>query len=61
MHITGPKNIPTLAVPCFWIPNSPMMMTSVTGTMNGCSSGVMISRPSTADSTEIAGVIMPSP
>jgi hypothetical protein len=57
----GPNSAPTLAVPCFWIANSAMMMTTVIGTTNGCSSGVTISRPSTADSTEIAGVIMPSP
>ena len=60
-HITGPNRLPTLAVPCFWIANSTTMITSVTGTMNGWSCGAMISRPSTAPSTEIAGVIMPSP
>ena len=31
------------------------------GTMNGCSAGAMTPRPSTAPSTVIAGVIIPSP
>ena len=53
--------MPTLAVPRFWIMNSATMIASVTGTTNGWSAGATISRPSTADSTEIAGVIMPSP
>ena len=60
-HITGPNSRPTLAVPCRWIKKSAQMMTSVTGTMKGCSAGATTSRPSTAESTEIAGVIMPSP
>ena len=60
-HMTGPKNAPTRAVPLRWITNSVTMMTSASGTMNRCNCGVTISSPSTAPSTEIAGVIMPSP
>ena len=60
-HMTGPNRIPTLAVPRFWIANSARMMTSVTGTTNGCSAGAITSSPSTAPSTEMAGVIIPSP
>ena len=37
------------------------MMTAVTGTTRSLKSGSTTSRPSTADSTEIAGVIMLSP
>ena len=36
-------------------------LTTVIGTMKLCSPGAAISRPSTAPSTEIAGVITPSP
>ena len=60
-HITGPKNAPTRAVPLRWIENSAMMITIAIGSMNECSCVVMMSSPSTAPSTEIAGVIMPSP
>ena len=59
--ITGPKNRPTAAVPCRWTENSPTMITAVIGTMKSSKSGSMTLRPSTADSTEIAGVIMLSP
>jgi hypothetical protein len=38
-HITGPNRRPTVAVPRFWIMKSPSTIASVTGTMNGCSSG----------------------
>ena len=37
------------------------MITAVIGTMKSSKSGSMTLRPSTADSTEIAGVIMLSP
>ena len=59
--ITGPKNRPTTAVPCRWTENSATMITAVIGTMKSSKSGSMTLRPSTADSTEIAGVIMLSP
>ena len=59
--MTGPKNMPTRAVPLRWIEKSATMITIAIGSMNGCRCVVMMSRPSTAPSTEIAGVIMPSP
>ena len=59
--ITGPKNRPTAAVPCRWTENSATMITAVIGTIHSSKSGSMTLRPSTADSTEIAGVIMLSP
>jgi hypothetical protein len=37
------------------------MMTSAAGMMYGLKTGEISDRPSTADSTEIAGVITPSP
>ena len=59
--ITGPKNRPTIAVPCRCTTNRPMMITAVIGTTSSASLGSTTFRPSTADSTEIAGVIMLSP
>ena len=59
--ITGPKKAPTRAVPNFCTMNSPISTITVSGTTNGPNTGVATSRPSTALSTEIAGVIMPSP
>ena len=53
--ITGPKNRPTAAVPCRCTENSATMITAVIGTMKSSKSGSMTLRPSTADSTEIAG------
>ena len=41
--------------------NRTVSTTSVTGTIQGCSAGAATSRPSTAESTEIAGVMTPSP
>ena len=57
----GPKSAPMLAVPRRWITKSPISTTRVMGRMYGLNVGVMISRPSTAESTEMAGVITPSP
>ncbi len=59
--ITGPNTRPTLAVPFHCMANSMTMTTTQIGRTNRCSSGDVTSRPSTADSTEMAGVIMPSP
>ena len=59
--ITGPKNLPTVAVPLRCIVNSTERMTTVTGTTKLARSGPKTSSPSTADSTEIAGVIVLSP
>ena len=41
--------------------NSTVMIMSVIGTTIDSSDGAATSSPSTAESTEIAGVIMPSP
>ena len=59
--ITGPKSRPTLAVPNFWVAKRSTMITAVTGTTKRSKDGSTSSMPSTADSTETAGVIMPSP
>ncbi len=57
----GPKKPPTAPVPKRWTANSPVSTISVIGTTRSSRSGETTSRPSTADSTEIAGVIIPSP
>ncbi len=57
----GANTAPTLPVPRFWNANSSTMMTAEIGTMKRCRPGAITSRPSTAPSTEIAGVITPSP
>ena len=59
--ITGPNRRPTAAVPWRCTANSATMITAVIGTIQPSNSGSMTLRPSTADSTEIAGVIMLSP
>ncbi len=59
--VTGPKKAPTLPVPWRWITKSPVSTPSVIGITKGLKTGVATSRPSTAESTEIAGVIMLSP
>ena len=60
--ITGPNSRPTAPVPKRWMRNSTVMIASVIATTNELQrSARRPSRPSTADSTEIAGVIIPSP
>ena len=59
--ITGPKRPPTAPVPRRCTANSATMMTAVIGTTQSCSPGSTTFMPSTADNTEIAGVIMLSP
>lgn len=59
--ITGPNSRPTVAVPLRCTRNSSAMMTAAIGTTSSPSAGSTILSPSTADSTEIAGVIMLSP
>ncbi|MCY1510442.1 hypothetical protein D9M68_448190 [compost metagenome] len=59
--ITGPNILPTTPVPFFCTMNSPTRIASVIGITARCSTGACTSRPSTADSTEIAGVIRLSP
>ena len=57
----GPNQRPMTAVPLRWKVNSSTMITAVTGMMNVSRSGLIVLTPSTAESTEIAGVIMLSP
>ena len=59
--VTGPKNLPISRVPRFWTANSSTSTTREIGTTYGLAAGVTISSPSTADSTEMAGVMIPSP
>ena len=57
----GPNTRPTLPVPRHCMANSATMTTAEIGRMYWVALGVTISSPSTADSTEIAGVMTPSP
>jgi hypothetical protein len=57
----GPKSVPMLPVPRRWIANKQISTIAEIGTMNGCAACVHTSKPSTAEITEIAGVIAPSP
>jgi hypothetical protein len=59
--ITGPNALPTTAEPNRCEANRITMMTTVMGTTQSCNDGSTIFTPSTAESTEIAGVIMLSP
>jgi hypothetical protein len=59
--ITGPNIRPTAPVPSRCATNSTMMIATVIGITRSPSDGEATFRPSTADSTEIAGVIMLSP
>ncbi len=59
--MTGPNNRPMVAVPRRWIANSPIRIASVTGSTKSAKAGVTSFSPSIADSTEIAGVMTPSP
>ncbi len=57
----GPNSVPMRPVPRLWTENRPIRIATVIGITTGRSAGVTTSRPSTAESTEIAGVSMPSP
>ena len=57
---TGPNNPPTFPVPNCWMVKSPIRITTDTGTAQCASMGALTERPSTALSTDIAGVSMPS-
>src|SRR3984957_11520343 len=59
--MTGPKADATRAVPPLWTENNTTRIKTVSGTTKCSSAGAASLRPSTADSTEIAGVIMESP
>ena len=60
-RVVGPKILPTRAVPLRWIKKIPTKITMVIGTMYGAKKGVATCKPSTAESTEMAGVMIPSP
>jgi hypothetical protein len=57
----GPNSRPTTCVPCFWIKNRAISTISARGSTHFCSAGAMISMPSMAESTEMAGVMTASP
>ncbi len=58
---TGPNSQPTAPVPKRCTRNSAIRMASAIGTTSGAIPGVATLRPSTAEVTVIAGVIIPSP
>ena len=57
----GPNSRPTKPVPLRWMANSPIRIATVSGTTTLSRCGAYIFRPSIALSTEIAGVMAPSP
>ena len=57
----GPKNCATLAVPRDCTLNRPTRIATVIGSTAYCICGAISFRPSTADSTEMAGVMTASP
>ena len=59
--MTGPNSLPMLPVPWRWMKNSPVSTPMVMGMMNCSKAGVATLMPSTAESTEIAGVMSASP
>ena len=59
--ITGPKTRPIRWVPKRWIAKTPTRIAIVAGITRACRLGTATFTPSTAESTEIAGVIIPSP
>ena len=59
--IAGPKMLPMKPVPLRWTRKNPIRIRTLTGTTIGASCGASIFSPSTALSTDIAGVITPSP
>ena len=59
--MTGPNNRPTTAEPVFCSKNNKTKINIVTGITKRSKSEEITPRPSTADKTEMAGVIMASP
>ncbi len=57
----GPNTLAMPAVPRCWTANRAIRITTEIGITQSANAGVATSKPSTADSTEIAGVINPSP
>jgi len=59
--VSGPKKRATRAVPCDCTLKSPTMMTSAIGMTQCSNTGDTSRKPSTAESTEMAGVMTASP
>ena len=59
--VMGPKNLSMPPVPKRCTANSPVMTTRVSGITQACRAGDTTCKPSTADSTDTAGVMTPSP
>ena len=60
----GPNSLATLAVPRAWVRNSMIRMPAAMGTVSraiSCGTPGASRTPSTADSTVMEGVMMPSP
>ncbi len=60
-NVTGPKIFPTPEVPWYCTANRIVRINTVIGIIYGSKKGVATFNPSTALSTEMAGVIIPSP
>ena len=61
ISVTGPKKAATLAVPRDCTANSTIRITTVSGTTKSSNAGVATFKPSIAESTDSAGVMMASP
>ena len=61
ISVIGPNHRETLPVPRTWMANRPIRMAVVSGSTKRPKLGEASSSPSTADSTEMAGVMMASP
>ena len=59
--ITGLNTLAIPAVPRRWITKRATKITTAIGITHRSNAGVATSKPSTADRTEMAGVISPSP
>ena len=57
----GPNSLPMLPAPRRWMKNNPVSTPIVMGMMSFSSAGAATLSPSTAESTEIAGVMSASP
>ena len=57
----GPKALPIRVVPSGWMAKSATRITTAAGKMYGRKVDVTMSSPSSAERTEIAGVMAPSP
>ena len=60
INIAGPNIEPTFFVPNLWKKNNAEIITITIGTVGMCSNPFIFLSPSTADATEIGGVIIPS-